>query len=94
LRRQFVLTGDTAVGELLDELRAYPGVTEEGVPGEAEGPGLLAVPLRIRVEGGAELAFISTVTTFGTALDITLAELAVEAFLPADGATAAALLQG
>jgi len=41
----------------------------------------------------SELAFISTVTTFGTALDITLAELAVEAFLPADAATAAALIE-
>jgi len=95
LRRQVVLTGDRAAGELLDELRAYPGVVEETGHGEAEGPGLLAVPLRIRADdAGTELAFISTVTTFGTALDITLAELAIEAFLPADAATAAALHEG
>ena len=50
----------------------------------------VAVPLRIRL-GGRALAFLSTVTTFGTALDITAAELSIEAFLPADPATAAAL---
>jgi hypothetical protein len=48
------------------------------------------VPLRVRHEG-AELAFISTITTFGTAIDITAAELSIEAFFPADAATAAAL---
>ena len=37
------------------------------------------------------LSFISTVTTFGTALDLTAAELSIEAFLPADDATAKAL---
>jgi hypothetical protein len=48
------------------------------------------VPLRVRLDG-RELAFLSTVTTFGTALDITAAELSIEAFLPADQATAEAL---
>ena len=43
---------------------------------------------------GDELAFFSTIATFGTAVDITLAELAIEAFFPADGATAAALRGG
>jgi hypothetical protein len=42
-------------------------------------------------DGDGELSFISTVTTFGTATDITLAELAVEAFFPADTATADAM---
>ena len=40
---------------------------------------------------GQLLTFLSTVTTFGTALDLTAAELSIEAFLPADEATAAAL---
>ena len=48
------------------------------------------MPLRLRADDG-ELAFISTIATFGTAVDITLAELAIEAFLPADATTAAAL---
>ena len=57
-----------------------------------EGPPSLAVPLRLRTGAdGGELTFLSTVTTFGTALDVTLAELSLEAFLPADDATAAAL---
>jgi hypothetical protein len=46
--------------------------------------------MRLRTESG-ELALMSMVATFGTALDITLAELALETFLPADAATAAAL---
>jgi hypothetical protein len=48
------------------------------------------VPLRIRHSGG-ELAFLSTVATFGTPLDITVAELAIESFFPADAETASAL---
>ncbi|HEU4977539.1 MAG TPA: hypothetical protein VFT42_01455, partial [Solirubrobacteraceae bacterium] len=49
-------------------------------------------PLRIRA-GGAELSFISTATTFGTATDVTVAELSIESFFPADDATARALAQ-
>ena len=49
--------------------------------------GATAVPLRIRHEG-AVLSFISTVTTFGTALDVTVSELSIESFFPADAATA------
>ena len=45
-----------------------------------------AVPLRVR-HGDAELAFVSTVTTFGTPLDVTVAELVIESFFPADEAT-------
>jgi hypothetical protein len=48
------------------------------------------VPLRIAIDGD-ELAFFSTIATFGTAVDITLAELAIEAFFPADERTAQAL---
>jgi transcriptional regulator with XRE-family HTH domain len=82
LRRQVLLTGDEELAALHDELAAdAPGRWSGG-----EAPPALAVPLRI---GG--LAFLSTVTTFGTALDVTLAELSLEAFLPADEATAAAL---
>ena len=91
LRRQFVLTRDAAVGDLFDELRCLPGVVVNERHAEAEDAGALAVPLRIR-SGERELAFISTVTTFGTAVDITLAELTIEAFLPADRETADALL--
>jgi transcriptional regulator with XRE-family HTH domain len=90
LRRQFVLTRDAAIGELYDELRRYPDVVHDEGPAESTDASALAVPLRIRVHD-RELSFLSTVTTFGTAVDITLAELSIEAFLPADAATAAAL---
>ena len=42
-------------------------------------------------DDGGELAFFSTITTFGTAVDVTVSELSVEAFFPADAATAARL---
>ena len=50
------------------------------------------LPLRLR-DGDRELAFFSTISTFGTAVDITLAELAIEAFYPANARTAARLLR-
>jgi transcriptional regulator with XRE-family HTH domain len=88
LRRRAALTGDPELDRLHAELAAYPGVEPEP-PTRTEG---LFVPLRLRVDG-AELAFISTVLTFGTAVDITLEELCLEAFYPADGATANRLLR-
>ena len=54
--------------------------------------GALAVPLVLRHEG-RELSFFSTVATFGTAVDVTVAELSIEAFFPADAETAAFLHQ-
>ena len=85
LGREAAAAGDEGLAGLLRELTGYPGGTEPAGPDHA-----VAVPLRIRL-GGRELAFLSTVTTFGTALDITAAELSIEAFLPADPDTAAAL---
>jgi hypothetical protein len=48
------------------------------------------VPITMRTEAG-ELSFVSTTTLFGTPGDVTVAELAIEAFLPADDLTAEAL---
>jgi len=53
--------------------------------------GDLVVPLRLRGPGGGELRFFSTIATFGTAVDITLAELSIESFFPADAETAGAI---
>jgi transcriptional regulator with XRE-family HTH domain len=86
LRREVVLTADDRLAELLVELSAYPAPEAPPPPTHPE----IAVPMRLRA-GDAELAFFSTIATFGTAVDITLAELAIEAFFPADAATAAAL---
>ena len=57
----------------------------ETLPLPAHEPGI-AVPLRIDADG-TELSFFSTISTFGTAVDITLAELSIEAFFPADERT-------
>jgi transcriptional regulator with XRE-family HTH domain len=75
------------LAELAAELRTYRGVAEGGPSTVAS---QLFVPMVLRADGG-ELRFFSTITTFGTPLDITTAELALEAFFPADEATAAAL---
>lgn len=86
LRSQADATGDARLAELLRELRGYPGGEEPHAPGS----GAIIVPLRYRTPD-AELSLFSTTTVFGTPLDVTVAELAVEAFYPADRATAAAL---
>jgi transcriptional regulator with XRE-family HTH domain len=92
LGRQVAVTGDEALAVLLDEVSAYPvpggDVPPAGVHG-VPARGIVA-PLRIRT-GGQELSFFSTVTTFGTAFDVTVSELAIESFFPADPATAAAV---
>ncbi len=89
LRRQVALTADPALSRLLTELRAYPGGGSEPEV-EVPGPGDIVVPLRLR-DGGRELSFFSTVTTFGTPLDVTVSELAIESFFPADPETASVL---
>lgn len=79
------VAADPVLGELERELAGYPvqGVAEA----EHEPADPIAVPLRIRV-GDAELSFITTTTVFGAPLDITLSELAIESFFPADETTA------
>jgi transcriptional regulator with XRE-family HTH domain len=88
LGRQAVTSGDPALAALHDELAAFPGGDGSRAPDLAAGE--IATPLRIR-HGDAELSFISTYTTFGTAVDVTVSELSIEAFFPADEATAGAL---
>ena len=90
LRRQIAASGDPGLSALYEEVRDYPGVVEGGVdPNELAN--LLFVPLRIRRADGSVLSFFSTLATFGTALDVTLAELTIESFFPADPETAKAL---
>jgi hypothetical protein len=90
LRREIAVTGDDGLDRLRAELAGYPGVAAGDHPPEAPAAADILVPLRLR-QGGGELALLSTVTTFGTALDVTIDELSIEAFYPADAATAAAL---
>jgi transcriptional regulator with XRE-family HTH domain len=88
LRREVEMTADPALAALLDEMRDYPvrGAARDAArPPPADRDGI-AVPLTLMTDAGA-LNLISTTTVFGTAVDVTLAELAVEAFFPADDAT-------
>ncbi|KAA5829274.1 helix-turn-helix transcriptional regulator [Saccharopolyspora hirsuta] len=86
LQRQAAATADPALRELHAELRDYPCDQPEPEV-ELPGAGDVVVPLRFR-RGGAVLSFFSTTTVFGTPLDVTVAELAIESFFPADQATA------
>ena len=86
LRRETAVSGSPELSALLAEIESYPGGFEE-----SREFGGVAVPLELYASDGQLLTFLSTVTTFGTALDLTAAELSIEAFLPADETTAAAL---
>jgi transcriptional regulator with XRE-family HTH domain len=88
LLREAITTGDAALTALHDELSTYPA----GDPGPAVDPAFadVAIPLRLK-HGDRELTFISTRTTFGTAVDVTVAELSIEAFFPSDRQTAEAV---
>ncbi|GAB2589038.1 transcriptional regulator [Paractinoplanes abujensis] len=82
LDRQAAATADPVLRELRAELAGYPGGRDD----PAVRPDGLVVPLRLD-----DLAFFSVTSVLGTPLDVTLSELAIETFLPADAATAAAL---
>lgn len=89
LQRQLAITQDDELAELYDEVRGYPG-DDRPAPVDS---GEVACPLRVR-HGDRELTFISTVTTFGTPLDITVSELTIESFLPANAETVEVLRSG
>jgi hypothetical protein len=95
LRHQLDASADPTLLELLQELERFPAPTS-ATPGDGAvhqgDPAGIVVPLRIRV-GGQTLTFLSTTTVFGTPMDVTLAELAIETFFPADVTTAEALKQ-
>lgn len=91
LDRQVDVTADPVLAALSDELAAY-SVARAARPGrrpDSEAGGAV-VPLELVTESGV-LAFFSTTTIFGTPVEVTLAELAIESFFPADAATADAL---
>jgi MmyB-like transcription regulator ligand binding domain len=85
LQRQVAATGDARLAELHQELLGYPG-GESGSPATTD----VVVPLRYR-HGDRELSFFSITAVIGTPMDVTVQELAIESFYPADEATAAAL---
>ena len=99
--RQATLRSSDALRGLYKEVAAYPAPADDPRTGPDGRPEALtyvqeaavhpfALPLRIEA-GGRVLSFVSTATTFNTPMDVTVSELAVETFLPADPETAAAL---
>ncbi|WP_130429874.1 helix-turn-helix domain-containing protein [Rivibacter subsaxonicus] len=90
LARDIELSGDAELVALREELLALPAPAAQRGPVELAAPAVV-VPLQLRMEGGFVLSFISTITVFGTPLDVTVSELAIESFFPADAATAAAM---
>lgn len=84
LRQQIATSGDPVLEALLTELSGYPAPVDAG---NAPDPAGIVIPLRLMTEAG-ELSFISTTTVFGTPVDVTVSELAIESFFPADAATA------
>jgi transcriptional regulator with XRE-family HTH domain len=89
LDRQVAATRDPRLRALLDEVSAYPNVAElHGSWRTRDGVPAVVVPLRLRV-GDTVQSWFSTNTSIGTPVDITLDELHVELFHPADEATAA-----
>jgi hypothetical protein len=91
LQRQIEVSGDATLSALRDELAAYPAPPGAQAPDNDDTVvNQIAVPLRLRTSIGV-LSFFSTTTVFGTPVDVTLSELAIEAFFPADQQTAAAL---
>jgi transcriptional regulator with XRE-family HTH domain len=89
LRRQVETTADPQLAALYEELTRYPGPLRRG-PHPAPNPAAVAVPLILKSAAGV-LSLLSTITVFGTPVDITLSELAIETFLPAERTTADAL---
>jgi hypothetical protein len=76
--------------DLLRELSSYPKPRSPQPPARAAEHSGVVVPLRLALPNGV-LSLISTTTVFGTPIDITLSELALETFFPADAATGDAL---
>ncbi|HEX8267293.1 MAG TPA: helix-turn-helix transcriptional regulator [Pyrinomonadaceae bacterium] len=89
LNRQIEITADVFLIELAKELKSYPNSKSPKDKFQTSAPdnSRVAVPLRLMTDNG-ELSFISTTTVFGTPIDVTLSELAIESFFPADAKTA------
>ena len=92
LHKQVAITADAYLADLLEELKNYPKPNSWKRDSQTDGTDYsgFAIPLRLMTKDG-ELSFISTVTVFGTPIDVTVSELAIETFFPADESTTALL---
>lgn len=88
MERHIALRRSEPLRALYEEVAAYPVPASAGEDEEAEEvAAYFALPMRIE-HRGRTLSFVSSVSTFNTPMDVTVAELAVETLLPADPATA------
>ncbi|WP_375768367.1 helix-turn-helix transcriptional regulator [Archangium gephyra] len=90
LQRQIDVSADETLAALHEELRGgatHGGAAPSGGPAREQDFAGVVVPMRLKTRHGV-LSFFSTTTVFGTPLDITLSELAIESFFPADRPTA------
>jgi transcriptional regulator with XRE-family HTH domain len=92
LKRQVEQSADPVLATLHDELAKYRKAGEPALPPAKISHAQVVLPMVLEAEGRV-LSLFSTTTVFGTPVDITLAELAIESFFPADKATADALRQ-
>lgn len=88
LERQIDVSGDAGLKALLKELKSYPEINDfsSAEPDFERENNYVAIPFRLQTERGV-LSFVTTTTIFGTPVDITLSELAIESFFPADAET-------
>jgi transcriptional regulator with XRE-family HTH domain len=92
LRQQIEATGDPMLVDLVEEISRYALPAGPLARAKPPDPAAAAVPLRLATVQGP-LAFYSTTTVFGGPVDVRLAEVMIEAFLPADTATATIMRQ-
>jgi MmyB-like transcription regulator ligand binding domain len=89
IRREAIRNGNEKLTVLVEELESLAPDRPKAAAPDYLG---FAVPLRLRTDRG-ELRLMTTLTHFGTAVDVTVAELRMEAFLPADRDSAAILAE-
>lgn len=93
MERQLAVLRSAPLRAVYEEVSAYPLPDPVGEERAAEGAAVpFALPMVIE-HGGRTLSFVSTIATFNTPMDVTVSELALETFLPADAETAATLME-
>jgi transcriptional regulator with XRE-family HTH domain len=92
LSAQIAIIGDSELNELLEEILAYPGGSEDDVDRDADS-GVLG-PVRLHAPGGGEWAFFGMFAGFDTPFEVTSSELAFELLFPADRSTEEAIRKG
>jgi hypothetical protein len=85
------VSGDVSLAALLDEVLDYPRVGAAVAAHAGAAPIGVVLPVQLRLDNDVVLSFFTSMTVFGAPLDVTLSELAVESFFPADEVTATAV---